>query len=118
MVCVNSSPNITGPLKILHGIDEALWFDTSNFSAPPAATFGNLGRYISGGPGFPNLDGSLFKKIPLRERVGLEIRAEAFSLTNTAQFGNPDTGLGNANFGKVKGAGGARSVQLGAKITF
>jgi len=112
------SPNITGPLKILHGVDESPWFDASNFSAPAAATFGNLGRFISGGPGFFNLDASLFKKISLRERVGLEIRAEAFSVTNTAQFNNPDTGLGNANFGKVKGAGGARSVQLGAKITF
>ena len=42
----DQSPNITGPLKILHGVDEAPWFDTSNFSAPAAATFGNLGRYI------------------------------------------------------------------------
>jgi len=114
----SQSPDIAGALKIQHGVDEAFWFDPSNFSAPAPGRFGNLGRFISGGPGFFNLDLSVFKKFPLREGMQLELRMESFSFTNTPQFSNPDTGLGNANFGKVKGAGGARGIQLAAKLTF
>ncbi|MBI3208491.1 MAG: TonB-dependent receptor [Candidatus Solibacter usitatus] len=112
------SPNITGPVNVLRGIDNALWFDTSNFSAPVGATFGNIGRNIGRGPGFFNLDASLFRTLRITERFKLELRAESFSVTNTPQFNNPDTGFGNANFGKVKGAGGNRGVQLGAKLNF
>ncbi len=114
----NQSPNITGRVKILSGIDEALWFDTSNFSAPAAATFGNMGRFISGGPNFFTLDASLSRKITLTERVGIEVRADAISVTNTPIFDNPNTGFGNANFGKIKGAGGSRAMTLGARLSF
>ncbi len=114
----DQSPNITGPLKILHGVDDALWFDTSNFSAPAAATFGNLGRYISGGPNLFALDGSVSRKFPIREGMNLEFRADAANVTNTPQFGNPNAGFGNADFGKVRGAGGARSIVLGARLSF
>ena len=46
-------------------------------------------------------------------------RGEAFSLTNTPQFGNPGAVLGNANFGYVTGTvGGGRVMQLGAHVSF
>jgi hypothetical protein len=114
----SQSPNISGPVRILHGVDEAFWFDTSNFSAPPAATFGNLGRNILAGPGFFGFDASLSRKISITERLVVELRADAVDAFNKPQFNNPDTGFGNANFGKVKGAGGARSVTLGARLSF
>jgi len=112
------SPNISGPVRILHGVDEAFWFDPSNFSAPAPGTFGNLGRNILGGPNFFGFDASLSRKITIREGWTVEIRADAIDAFNKAQFGNPDTGFGNANFGKVKGAGGARNISLGARLSF
>lgn len=58
----------------------------------------------------------------------LQIRGEAFSLTNTPQFSNPGNTLGNAAFGYVtgvissgsgvNGTGGGRAVQLGVKLLF
>ena len=48
----------------------------------------------------------------------LEFRGEASSITNTPQWNNPDTGIGNSTFGYITGAGGNRTIQLGAKIIF
>ena len=111
--------NISGPFKRLYGVDTQPWFDTSVFSQPAGAgVFGSLGRNVFAGPGFFNLDAALFRKVRLSEKLGLELRAEGFSATNTPQFGNPDTDITHANFGLIKGAGGGRSVDFGARITF
>jgi len=122
-----NSPNIAGTVRVLHGIDTANWFDPSNFSAPGPGQFGNLGRFTTDGPGFFNLDASLFRRFRITERWGLELRAEGFSVTNTPQFDKPNQVFGEANFGKVKNTlavgnagstGGNRSLAIGAKITF
>jgi hypothetical protein len=123
----DNSPNINGSVKVLHGIDNAFWFDTSNFSAPPPGQFGNLGRYTTDGPGFFNLDASVFRRFQITERWRFEFRAEGYSVTNTPQFANPTSVFGDANFGRVKStlavgnagsSGGNRSLQFGAKLTF
>lgn len=120
--------NHVGSIEILHGTGrDAPWFNpavcsssvTSNcFSQPGALQVGNLGRYPISGPGFWNLDGSIFKQFRIRERMQLELRGEAFSLTNTPQWSNPDTGIGNRTFGYITSAGGNRQIQFGAKVIF
>ena len=81
--------------------------------------YGNMKRYAFTGPGFFNFDASAFRRFPMGERVGLEIRAEAFSLTNTPQFSTPITDITNSSFGRVKGVdGGNRVMELGARISF
>ena len=50
--------------------------------------------------------------------MNLEVRTDWFSATNTPQFANPNVKLGDANFGLVKSAGGARNVYLGARFLF
>jgi hypothetical protein len=130
------SPDINGPVKVLHGIagpaGSALWFDTAVFSQPNVGGlhFGNVGRNAASGPGLWNLDFSVFRKFPITERWKGEFRFEAFNLTNTPAFGNPNTQLGSNDFGKVTGtlAGlvanqgvggtGSRVIQLGLKISF
>ncbi len=135
----SQTPDQVGEIKILHGVagpgGSDLWFDTSAFKQPLDADgktphFGNMGRNNIDGPGLFDLDLSLFRKFEITERVRGEFRAEALNFTNTPAFGNPNTTVGNANFGKVTGtlAGlisnqgvggtGPRSVQLGLKFTF
>ena len=93
--------------------------------------FGNAGRNNFSGPGLGNLDFSLFRKFRFhRERVKLEFRAESTNVTNSPAFANPNTTLGDANFGKLTGtlAGlisnqgvggtGPRAINLGLKLTF
>jgi hypothetical protein len=114
------TPNISGPFRVLGGINDTPWFDTSVFSLPAVNTFGNVGRNAASGPNFANLDASLFKQFRFTERWELELRAEALSVTNspTWQLNNPNTNVNDPNFGLVRGAGGNRSVQLGAKLVF
>ncbi len=78
------------------------WLNPNAFSNPPVAT--QIGQTDSSplggkptqvrGPGFQNLDMSLFKQFPLYEKTRLEFRAEAFNLPNWHAFSNP----GNLNF--------------------
>jgi Carboxypeptidase regulatory-like domain/TonB dependent receptor len=111
-------PNIKGPIRKLYGIQTNPWFDTSVISEPAAGMQGNVGAYVSAGPNFFNLDASLFRRIKLTERFNLELRSEWFSATNTPQFSNPDTSLGDPSFGLVTSATGARSIDFAAKLIF
>jgi Carboxypeptidase regulatory-like domain len=68
------------------------YFDPNAFSLPLAGTFGNISRGRFTGPGFWNVDMSLFKRIPLKERLNLQFRAEAFNIFNHANFNSPIAG--------------------------
>ncbi len=67
------------------------YYDPSAFAAVTEQRFGTSGRNIIDHPGVTNLDFSLFKKFPVGESVEAQIRAEAFNLTNTPQFGSFNT---------------------------
>jgi len=113
------TPNQIAPITLPKGINVGNeWFSRASFANPVGAVFGNIGRNAMSGPGFFNLDFSLFKIFAITERIKMEVRAESFGITNTPQFNNPNTTLGNANFGYITGAGGGRQLQLGAKINF
>jgi hypothetical protein len=98
----------------------SLWFDTSAFAAPPALTFGNVGRNSIIGPGLVNLDASVFRRFQLRERTTLDFRFETFNTTNHPHFANPGGTFGTSTFGVVTQtvAYDYRAVQVGAKIIF
>jgi hypothetical protein len=59
------------------------------FNAP-----GTAGRDILLGPGSSNIDLALFKNFALGERFRLEARVQAYNLTNTPHFANPNSVLG------------------------
>ena len=102
------------------------WFSPTSFvPVTTPGVFGNSGRNVITGPGFYNLDASLFKVFHYRERYSLEVRGEFFSVTNTPQFSNPNSNASNYStdptkntFGVVTGAGGGRTAQLGMKLIF
>ena len=123
----NNTPNLVAPVQILHGIGPGNpWFSTASFAAPTATgAFGNVGRNYLSGPNFFDLDASLAKSIRMTERVGLELRLEAFGATNTPQFffasnGGSASGttVGSSSFGTITSAIGGRQLQLGAKLNF
>jgi hypothetical protein len=120
------TPDLVAPVKILHGIGPLNpWFTTSSFAAPAANTFGNVGRNFLSGPGFFDLDASLSKSIRFTERYNLDLRLEAFGVTNTPQFFFASNGgtaagttLGSTSFGQITSATGGRQLQLGVKFNF
>jgi carboxypeptidase family protein/TonB-dependent receptor-like protein len=55
---------------------------TVPFFTPPAGCIGNLGRNAFTGPGFFQIDMRLSKRIPLGERLSLELIADGFNMLN------------------------------------
>jgi hypothetical protein len=111
------------PVTKLYGINTpskggSPWFSQASFVQPTGVRFGSSGRNTFSGPNFFNADLSIFKIFNFTEKMKMELRCESFSVTNTAQFNNPNGDVSNANYGYITGAGGARGMQLGAKISF
>ena len=111
--------NVTGELK--GGFGEAgpneQWYDGDQFSQPGNA-WGNSGRNSFRGPSNWNLDFSLFRSIPFG-RYRVELRAESTNVFNHTQWGNPVTGLTDANFMRIRSlARNPRRVQIGARFAF
>jgi hypothetical protein len=78
------------------------WFNTDAFRIPTPFTprtnpwqFDNIT-----GPIFWNLDGTLSKNFPIKEKYNLEFRFEAYNLTNSLMWANPNMTVGNAQFGR------------------
>jgi hypothetical protein len=71
------------------------------FSAAAPGQFGNLGRGAFRGPDFKNYDMSLFKSFRVRDRFNLELRGEAYNLSNTPHFANPVTNINSPAFGQT-----------------
>jgi hypothetical protein len=95
------------------------WFNSSDFTTPAQYTFGDSGRNILNGPGFHNIDFGLSREINLLEHSSLEIRAEAFNLFNTPQFGLPNATLGQSTTAVISSVTNPqRQIQLAARVHF
>jgi hypothetical protein len=94
------------------------WFNTAAFVAPPAQTFGLLGRNTLVGPGLFNIDTTLSKKFRIHERYGVEIRAEAFNLTNTPNYSQIGRIINAPDYGQIDSQLPPRQLQFGGKVTF
>ena len=113
-------PNVSGEPEVFGDIGPGqLYFDTAAFSAPAQDTWGSLTRNGSiRGPGFWNLDASLVKRLRFGDKVNAELRADAFNLTNTPHFNNPNGSFGQATFGEINSSFGQRLVRFGARVIF
>ena len=80
-----------------------LWVNPTSFCDPsvgdpqcPGSAFGNIARNKYYGPGFADVDVSVFKNIAITERVKIQLRAEIFNLLNRI---NLASGVGSAAVG-------------------
>lgn len=65
----------------------------SNSALQQLCHYGNSGNGILEGPGFKNVDFSMFKNFTITERFRLQFRGEFFNLFNTPQFATPNAAL-------------------------
>jgi Carboxypeptidase regulatory-like domain/TonB dependent receptor len=113
-------------------------FNAAAFSNPGDGVFGNAGRNLLRGPGFAQVDFSIFKNTRLTETTALQFRAEIFNLFNKANFADPSGGLvrGDNNslrptaffgqsistvgnqLGGLLGFGGPRQIQFSLRYLF
>jgi hypothetical protein len=97
------------------------YFVQSVFYQTPNYAFGNAGRFLPNvrAPGIHNLDASLFKSFRLLERATLQLRAEAYNLTNSPTWASPGTTVTNVStFGIVTSRSGNRTMQMAFKLIF
>jgi hypothetical protein len=111
------------------------WINTSVFCTPGAAgcsgptnPLGDLTRNKYYGPNFKDVDLSVIKNIPIRERVRVQLRAEMYNLFNRVNLASgtgtvSGSGLVSDTIGDFNGAPGigpgeAFNMQLVAKIIF
>jgi hypothetical protein len=109
--------------------DQQKWlagvFTASDFTFPPIGAFGTEPRNAFRGPGFKNLDLSLFKNFEVSGHSGrrskVQVRLEAFNIGNWVNLNNPSGSVTAATFGRVtsaRGGTGPRVIQLALKYIF
>jgi len=102
------------------------YLNRAAFGTPAPGTFGNLEYRAVEGPAFWQIDAAFSRLIDLGSTRNLELRIEAFNLTNHFNWGNPTTtptsGLANlssSQFGRITTNGGfQRIMQFGVKYSF
>ena len=81
---------------------------------------GNVGRNTLRADGIANLDFGIIKNTKVREGQQLQFRGDIYNLTNTRNFGTPNSALNSgANFlNQWATNGGSRRIVVGLRYTF
>ncbi len=99
------------------------WINPAAFAQPALGTLGNSGRSSIPGPGFWEIDMALSRIFRVMEGRTVEVRAEAFNLTNSFRAGAPGmpvvtTARNSPQFGQILTAQDPRIMQLAMKFVF
>jgi hypothetical protein len=95
------------------------WFNPKAFVAPPAYTYGNVGRNSVYGPGLQTMDLGIGREFGLGEKARFEARGEFFNALNHTNLGTPNRFVNTANFGSItEVATPGREVQISARLSF
>ncbi len=99
------------------------YFDNTAFApVTAAATFGNSGRNILRNPGILNTDLDITRDFRIREKMGLQFRAEFFNLPNTSHFINTtgsnivSNSVTSGTFMQITSASGERQIRFGLRV--
>lgn len=89
------------------------------FTHPAPGVLGTLSLTPVDGPGYWNVDTALIKRIRFKERLGIELRLEAFNVFNHTNFSVPNSlNIDDTDFGKINSTFDPRILQLAWKFTF
>lgn len=112
-------PNWNGKNPSISKRTPSQWFNTADFSAPAAYTFGSTPRTFSflRSDWIRNVDLSLQKNTFVTEKTNVQLRVDGFNLLNTPTFAPPNTTFGSAAFGTVSTQQNQpRVIQIGIKV--
>lgn len=111
---VVSNPNKNAPHRV------SQWVSPSAFQrldpVANAGQFGNEQRNSNDGPAYGSLDAALDKSFFVSEKTKLLFRAEAFNVTNRANFVLPVDDLNSPAFGQITEAQSPRIFQFALKV--
>ena len=115
----SNRPNVSGSTLGPKTLNE--YFNTAAFSVPAPYTYGNAGRNMLRGPGYNDIDFSVFRDFAIHERYTIQLRAESYNILNHPNFANPDGTFEDANFGKItaiNGSSSPREFQFAGRFQF
>jgi hypothetical protein len=112
--------NLTGQKVFGSGTrNSTTWFSPGAFTAPPAYTYGNVGRNSVYGPGMQTLDLGVVREFSVAEKARFEARAEFFNALNHTNLGTPNRFVNTASFGSItEDSTPGREIQLSGRISF
>jgi hypothetical protein len=135
-------PNVLGdvsPYVANKGSGSRLWLNPAAFAQPASGTYGNMASQNIQGPGSVNFDVALARLFRVRERLSIQLRAEAFNVFNhvnpggtttpssgattgasspAALLSGVDVTLSDPLFGKIVNAADPRIMQVALKFSF
>jgi hypothetical protein len=94
------------------------YLNVNAFQQPAVGTMGNMRTRNIEGPGFWQMDLALSRIFRFRETQRIELRAEAFNVTNNFNRENPNTNFNNRLFGQITSSLDARIMQFALKYGF
>ena len=98
------------------------YLNKTAFVDPANYTWGSIPRSAPLGlfaPHNAELDISVRREFPIRERVRLAFQADAFNINNAVHFAAPGTGIDSASFGIFSSmANQPRKLQFSARLSF
>jgi hypothetical protein len=113
---INTTLNLSGM-----SVEEILRAGGSSLFTPITAAqrVGNAGRNTLRSDGINNIDFGILKNTRIGENQRLQLRADFFNLTNSRDFGIPDSRVTSANFLNQWGTdGGNRRIVVGLRYVF
>ena len=94
------------------------WLNPAAFSLPAVYTWGNESRNDLVGPSFKEVDLSVYKDIPVKERLKVQFRSEFFNVFNHSNYSTPTNTATSSSFGLITSAAGGRDIQFALKVMF
>lgn len=102
-------------VEILGGVGRGNpYFDPTAFKPVSEARFGNAGFNVLRGPSVKEWDLGLFRRIDVRNGMNVQLRLEAFNVTNTPQFDVPGANVSSL---RLNPDGSIRSLNGFTEIT-
>jgi len=97
-------------------LNKAAFVDPANYTAGNIARSAPLGLFA---PHNADLDLSVRREFPIRERVRLAFQADGFNVNNAVHFAAPGTGIDSASFGIFSSmANQPRKLQFSVRLSF
>jgi hypothetical protein len=94
------------------------WFNTNCFVNPAPGQYGIGGNNGIRGPHTNNVDISVSKLWPIRERGQLQLRGDFFNIFNHPQLYLSPENLTSGQYGQITGAYPQRTIQVSLRFAF
>jgi hypothetical protein len=121
-----SRPDLIGDNPVLDNYrDTLMYLDRTQFALVPTSPVttatlrpGTANPGLIRGPGNWQVNLSLVKAFRLYDQTRVELRMDAFNAFNRVNYANPNTNITSPDFGRILASTGARTAQLGLRLSF